>query len=174
MPDFDAPYDQLVFACELEDRSMISDIISRHPGLIDFSSPGKPRATSFCHQQGHMVALEALLDLGAVPSMLELSKPCLSSIKLLLAHGANPNEGDETGWTVLHTACSFGWEEVAYLLLENGADLNCKDRDGWSPMDVCEEGSYPSLLSRLVSFSEALKLSASPPAVFSHRSPRRV
>lgn len=41
------------------------------------------------------------------------------------------------GWVVclqLHVATANGFSEAATLLLEHGASLNAKDRDGWEPL----------------------------------------
>jgi ankyrin repeat protein len=69
-------------------------------------------------------------------------------VKVLLAHGANPNcvtkPSAETGGfmrdvrtrgeTPLHRAAAFGEEEVIQLLLDAGATIDAKDMNGDSPL----------------------------------------
>lgn len=58
-------------------------------------------------------------------------------VKLLLAKKANPNIASNSGWTVLHTALYYrGEKEIVKLLLAYGAEVNLKDRDIVSPLEV--------------------------------------
>jgi ankyrin repeat protein len=56
----------------------------------------------------------------------------MECVKLLLAHGANPNRGrDESLETPLHHALAGGADiEVIRLLLDSGADVNAKTSPG--------------------------------------------
>lgn len=55
-------------------------------------------------------------------------------VAILLQFGANPNaRPNNEGPTVLHLAAREGWEFLADLLLNHGADPRKKDADqGWS------------------------------------------
>ena len=58
--------------------------------------------------------------------------------------GVNINGRDNQGRTALHLAAIRGHVEVAKLLLERGADAECTDDDGWTPLrwaaaNRCEE-----------------------------------
>lgn len=50
--------------------------------------------------------------------------------KLLLSLGANPNQSDDFGEPVLIKAALANQHEVVKVLLDNGADINIKDRKG--------------------------------------------
>ncbi len=55
--------------------------------------------------------------------------------QLLLAHGASANvAGGHHGGTVLHRAVMHGDAALARLLLDNGADPNCQDWSGKTPL----------------------------------------
>lgn len=56
--------------------------------------------------------------------------------KLLLAKGANINAKDKAYDTPLHLAAENGNTEVAKLLINNGADIDAKDGDGKTPLQV--------------------------------------
>ncbi|MGU9951655.1 MAG: ankyrin repeat domain-containing protein [Gammaproteobacteria bacterium WSBS_2016_MAG_OTU1] len=43
----------------------------------------------------------------------------------------NVNREDKYGWTALMRAAGSGHSEVVKVLLENGADVNYKNKDGW-------------------------------------------
>ena len=45
-----------------------------------------------------------------------------------------PGKGKKDGRTALHHAVYLGWSNMIRLLVENGADLNAKDRYGMTPM----------------------------------------
>lgn len=47
---------------------------------------------------------------------------------------ANVDFADDIGMTYLHMACTAHNLEAARLLLKKGADPNCKDKDGHSPI----------------------------------------
>lgn len=42
-----------------------------------------------------------------------------------------------TGYTALHDACYYGFEEVADELCRRGAKVNAFDKDGKTPLHVC-------------------------------------
>jgi len=46
----------------------------------------------------------------------------------------NPNEGDYDGRTPLHLACEEGHLNVVDYLISRGANINCEDRWGSSPL----------------------------------------
>ncbi len=48
--------------------------------------------------------------------------------------GVNINGCDSQGRTALHLAAMRGHTEVARLLLAWGADAECADNDGWTPL----------------------------------------
>ena len=50
----------------------------------------------------------------------------------------NVNAADSTGVTALHGAVNNGYNEVIKFLFEKGADLNAKDKEGWTPLNVAE------------------------------------
>lgn len=74
---------------------------------------------------------------GFVPlSYALVFKQSADFIRLLLAHGANPNSIDATDRPPLFHALSFGTIDAVRLLLEQGADPNAIDVLGMTPLDM--------------------------------------
>uniref|UniRef100_A0A8C4NEP6 Uncharacterized protein n=2 Tax=Eptatretus burgeri TaxID=7764 RepID=A0A8C4NEP6_EPTBU len=63
----------------------------------------------------------------------------LSLTQLLLEKGDDPNAADEDGWAPLHAAAYWGQDDVAGLLLKNGADWECKTNLWETPLDLCPD-----------------------------------
>lgn len=89
-------------------------------------------------------------------------------VKLLLAHGANPNcatkPGIETGAfmrdcrtrgeTPLHRAAAFGDEEAIQLLLDAGAAIDARDMNGDSPLTWASWYLRPAAILRKLCFGD--------------------
>ena len=61
---------------------------------------------------------------------------CLEVGKLLLAAGADVNARRDNGQTALHGAAQWGWTEYVKQLAASGAQLEAKDRNGATPLDI--------------------------------------
>jgi len=60
----------------------------------------------------------------------------IEAVKLLLAHGMDINQRDNTGQTALHGAAMWGWNDVIGTLVANNVDLTLKDARGRTAADV--------------------------------------
>ncbi|RDL31844.1 Glucanase [Venustampulla echinocandica] len=59
------------------------------------------------------------------------------------------DQQDSSGRTALHDACTSGQPESVYCLLKSGANINCKDFKGRTPLHACAEYSLEQSLSLL-------------------------
>jgi ankyrin repeat protein len=98
-------------AVEDDDRARLVELLDRHPELV------RARGTN-----GN--------DLLGMAGDLEL-------VRLLLERGADPNRGNDYGWTKLHQAGYSNSRELAQLMLEAGARTDLFARgDGGTPLVV--------------------------------------
>jgi len=65
-----------------------------------------------------------------------LAGPNPGIARTLVAHGADVNAKQESGFTALHAAAQNGDVALVQLLLDHGADVHVRLDDGKSPLDV--------------------------------------
>lgn len=72
---------------------------------------------------------------------------CLAITKLLLEKGADVNHPGGCEWTPLHCVAEW-WEFVAQaqLLLDHGANINVKDQEGNTPLDLAIDRKRKDLI----------------------------
>ncbi|HTY89458.1 MAG TPA: ankyrin repeat domain-containing protein, partial [Candidatus Acidoferrum sp.] len=63
----------------------------------------------------------------------------------LLQGGANVNATNEFGWTALHLAVSSGNQKLVELLLAHKADVNVRNNQGKTPLDLVNEPPSPRM-----------------------------
>src|SRR5262247_2496128 len=98
--------------------------------------------------------VDQMLTIGTTPLLRAAKAMDAPTIELLLKHGANPNlpnirgmlplvaaagvgsvDADTRGWTLLHGAAFWGWNDVVKYLVQKGANLDAKDNRGFTPID---------------------------------------
>ena len=98
-------------AVERDDLERLTELLDRHPDLVHV------RGTN-----GN--------DLLGMANRLEL-------VRLLLARGADPNRGNDYGWTKLHQAGQSNQREIAEVMITAGARTDLSARgDGGTPLVV--------------------------------------
>jgi len=71
------------------------------------------------------------------------------AVRHLLAAGVSPDITDEYGSTGLHTAIEQGYSHIVQLLIEAKADINRKDNDGNTPLDLAIYYDHPVVVGLL-------------------------
>jgi len=71
----------------------------------------------------------------------------IGAVKKYLANGANINARNELGETSLHAAAFNKRINIIQLLLDNGAEINSEDNNGYTPMDMAR-GEVSVLLGK--------------------------
>lgn len=59
----------------------------------------------------------------------------IEAIDLCMRAGADVNAANAQGQTALHAASQFGFDKVVAFLTGHGANVNAKDRNGYTPLD---------------------------------------
>ena len=76
-------------------------------------------------------------------------------VRFLLAQGADPNKPGVT-MTPLKLAATFGRRDIAVLLLDAGADVDPRDRQGWTPLMSAADRGHVDMIRLLLSRGAAL------------------
>ncbi|KAL5251795.1 hypothetical protein ACHWQZ_G014815 [Mnemiopsis leidyi] len=85
----------------------------------------------------------------AGPAFMKLLTLVIKILKLLLENGGDPNIPDNcNGSTPVHMAAKLGNAETLSVLVEEGGDVNLKNRDGKTPQDIAS-GSCVQLMVKL-------------------------
>ncbi|NXP78360.1 ASB3 protein, partial [Ramphastos sulfuratus] len=113
-------------------------------------------------RHGSLESLHILLEAGAdsnevtteatTPLFLAVENGHTNTVKFLLQHGANV-EGPHSwsGWNSLHQASFQGYTEIMEILLKKGANKECKDDFGITPLFVAAQYGQLESLRLLVS-----------------------
>lgn len=88
--------------------------------------------------------IDALDSQGATPLYHAARQSNVDAVRVLLQHGAKPQQGDRMGVTPLHLAAWVGSFDCAKLLLEAGAPVMACDSSGYSPLHYIWELPAPS------------------------------
>lgn len=78
--------------------------------------------------------LETATSDGRKPLLIAAEKGLLNIVELLATSASVEALNDFTHSTALICACQGGHEAVVKFLIENGANVEAKDKDGWTPL----------------------------------------
>jgi ankyrin repeat protein len=77
-------------------------------------------------------------------------------VPLLLAHGAQIDAKNTEGETALHGAVKFGKEEAVKILLSAGADINVKEKFGFTALDIAKAKPWNKNIITLLEESQKI------------------
>jgi hypothetical protein len=95
-------------------------------------------------------------------------------VKHFLAEGANVNAQDELGYSPIHAAVSYGHTEVIQYLLSVGANANLTDEDGDTPLHACEVPAVATILLDAGADLESKNKEGKTPIEVAHEEEREV
>jgi len=73
----------------------------------------------------------------------------LGIVSQLLKNGGNPNIHPKPKKPILITALEKGFDDIAKVLIENGAANSSGGDDGWTPLECAESRGYTEIISLL-------------------------
>ncbi|GAB1862199.1 Protein phosphatase 1 regulatory subunit 16A [Camponotus japonicus] len=83
----------------------------------------------------------------ATPLHIAAANGYLRVVEFLLDQHVSTDVEDNDKWQPVHAAACWGHLEVLELLVQNGADLNAKNKHDETPADICED---PEIRERIV------------------------
>ncbi|XP_014234017.1 protein phosphatase 1 regulatory subunit 16A isoform X2 [Trichogramma pretiosum] len=84
---------------------------------------------------------------GATPLHIAAANGYLRVVEFLLEYHVSTDVQDNDKWQPVHAAACWGHLDVLELLVQNGADLNARNKHEETPADICED---PEIRERIV------------------------
>jgi cytochrome c len=157
-------------AADIHDAAMKGDVaaitaaLDAGAGVDESGGPATPLYLAV--RGGHYAAAKLLIergaDVNAVPTPLlgpalmpALAKRRIDLINLLLDGGANPNS-QRGGEAALHIAARSGCLDCVKALVEAGADVNAKTKDGKTPLHLAKRSGQREVADYLMSHGVVL------------------
>ncbi|KAK0162338.1 hypothetical protein PV327_008683 [Microctonus hyperodae] len=95
---------------------------------------------------------------GATPLHISAANGYLRVVEYLLDQHVSTDVEDNDKWQPVHAAACWGHLEVLELLVQNGADLNAKNKHDETPADICEDPEIRERIVELKTEQESKKL----------------
>ncbi|XP_043280927.1 protein phosphatase 1 regulatory subunit 16A isoform X2 [Venturia canescens] len=95
---------------------------------------------------------------GATPLHIAAANGYLRVVEYLLDQHVATDVEDNDRWQPVHAAACWGHLEVLELLVQNGADLNAKNKHDETPADICEDPEIRDRIVELKTEQESKKL----------------
>lgn len=147
-------FEQLMEAVKSGNITVVRAILDKRPELADETAPDgeSPLMAALYRNRTDMV--ELLLERGASVSIHEAAAldDADAAAQLLNLEPKLLQEYSHDGWTPLHLACFFGAYDTARLLLERGADVHARSRNGMRncPIHAAAAGKRTALVHLLL------------------------
>ena len=144
----------LVRAAKNGDLDAVNDLLTRgvDPNALDNDGCSALGGAVF---NGHIDVVKALLVGGARPDKSRVLlhatvSGSLETVKLLLAHQADPNVVDLFGITALYRAAQYGFLDITNVLLVKGANPNKADHNGYTALNQAALYGHTEILKALL------------------------
>ena len=146
---------------------LVAELVRGDKTLVDSYSPEGFTALALAAHFGHRETAAFLIDHGAdvnavarheikvTPLHAALFGRQVETARLLIEHGADVTikRGGKgwprSGWTALHYVAGFGFVDLLEPLLSRGADLEARDDEGQTPLEVAGEAGQAKIVEML-------------------------
>ncbi|XP_022256387.1 protein phosphatase 1 regulatory subunit 16A-like [Limulus polyphemus] len=92
---------------------------------------------------------------GATPLHIAAANGYLSVVEYLLDQHVSTDSVDNDQWQPVHAAACWGHPDVIEMLVQSGADLNARTKNGETPYDICED---PDLRERIIQLKSEMEI----------------
>ncbi|XP_076303972.1 protein phosphatase 1 regulatory subunit 16A-like [Tachypleus tridentatus] len=92
---------------------------------------------------------------GATPLHIAAANGYLTVVEYLLDQHVSTDSVDNDQWQPVHAAACWGHPEVIEMLVQSGADLNARTKNGETPYDICED---PELRERIIQLKSEMEI----------------
>lgn len=149
----------LMFAAIKADMETVQALVA-HDAEVNIRGNFGWTAIMVAAAKGHHEMIRLLLERGAdvnardvygwTPLIRAVYEHRMEAVEVLLESDATDiDSGDDQGATALHHAAAQGYEEIARLLIEHGADAVTQDLHGRTPMMAAEYAHHPGVVSMI-------------------------
>lgn len=91
---------------------------------------------------------------GSTPLHVASANGYVSVVEFLLDHHVATDVLDKDSWQPVHAAACWGHADVLELLVQAGADLSARTKNGETPVDICED---PELRERILQLEKEIE-----------------
>jgi len=134
----------------LNSRTLPKKVID--DAFLDAGERGQPQMLELLQVHGadaRGLATKALIK--AVRSIDANEQPLVGAVSFLLDAGADINAlSGDMDWTPLHCAVHYSYPAVIRVLLERGATVDARDRDGRTPLWIAASDATPTAVELLL------------------------
>ncbi|KYB26769.1 serine/threonine-protein phosphatase 6 regulatory ankyrin repeat subunit B isoform X1 [Tribolium castaneum] len=130
-------------------------------------------------EKNHVKIAQTLIENGAdlnlerdsnYPLLIAINKGHIETAIFLLQNGADVHIVDKHKETALHWACDRGLELLIQPLINNGCDIDAKDRSEMTPLNIClvRQENRPDLVKLLIKNGALISLRDSTGCTYLH------
>jgi Ankyrin repeats (3 copies) len=108
--------------------------------------------------QGMFFSASYAFDADEEQFFCAVKKCSIENVKYSLKNGVDINECDEQGFTALHWAAYYGYEDLLLLLLKRKAKIDIQDTYGFTPLHYAVQYGRTTIVKYLLAYNAAITL----------------
>ena len=130
--------------------ALTKEDIDRSYMLFEAVKDGRPDIVQLLLEKGARTSIQNKTFNRRTPLHWAAEKGFEGSLKILLAHGSDPQIQDNRGFTPLHYASSAERETIVKLLLPTMTDVNIRAKNGLTPLQEARLQGHTTIVDLLI------------------------